>query len=322
MAARRDSGRTRCRRPGLRACRCRGLEPRRPGGLAPEGRPPAITGPWTATWPPAGLIHQRSDGHGSRSRRSSMVDARSFPAGTPRSLPSRPNHMGRRGPTPALPSGGCRSRDQASLLAGTPESDHAGEGGRASLQPSSRGHATEPVYRFRRNSPIIGRCWPPGLAPAAGSVSMGLHKFWSLSASDRRVLFEAALLVAVARLGLGVLPHRRVSRLLTWLGERGMASHCPDCPSPDRIAWAVTRVSRHVPGTTCLIEALAARALFERHGHPGRLCIGVASRGPGTVDGHAWVESCGRVVVGGGAVSRYTLLTALDSPVADHGGKI
>lgn len=123
-----------------------------------------------------------------------------------------------------------------------------------------------------------------------------LHVVRSLGASDWRLLAEAARLLLVVRIGLAVF---RFPTLHAWLRSR---RHLPDQPIV-RVAWAVRAVSRRVPGTTCLAEALMMESMLLSHGHAPALRIGVrAGDAPvpsGAVDAHAWVECDGKVVIGG-----------------------
>lgn len=78
-----------------------------------------------------------------------------------------------------------------------------------------------------------------------------------------------------------------------------------------RIGWAVSAAARHVPGAGgCLVQALAAERLLRVHGLSACLRIGVASDGGKKLRAHAWVESGGRVVIGGRRLSGYTPLAA------------
>ena len=66
-----------------------------------------------------------------------------------------------------------------------------------------------------------------------------------------------------------------------------------------------------MPGTgTCLVQALALQVLLEREGFPASLCIGVARGQRGQLEGHAWVESQGRILIGGSEHGCYTPLEA------------
>jgi hypothetical protein len=85
-----------------------------------------------------------------------------------------------------------------------------------------------------------------------------------------------------------------------------------DHPSADRIAWAVETASRHTPGLkTCLTQALAAHVLLARRGYPALLRLGVAKGEREQFQAHAWVESEGKIMIGGSELERYTPLAVL-----------
>jgi Transglutaminase-like superfamily len=142
-----------------------------------------------------------------------------------------------------------------------------------------------------------------------------LRRLLALNPTERRLLVEAALLLAVIRLGLKLLPFR------TFWGLFNRAARAPvGSPKanflPDRIAWAVTVAGPRVLGVRlCLSQALAVQLLLRRRGYHARLHLGVARGDLGQVQAHAWVESNGRVVIGGSAseLERYTPLPALDA---------
>ena len=82
---------------------------------------------------------------------------------------------------------------------------------------------------------------------------------------------------------------------------------------PDRVVWAVVVASRYVPMSTCLTQALAAQVLLARRGYSAHLHIGVAKEGAeAKLKAHAWVESDGKVLIGGSEPGRYTHLLALE----------
>jgi hypothetical protein len=88
-------------------------------------------------------------------------------------------------------------------------------------------------------------------------------------------------------------------------------------PSPERIAWAVRVARRYVPAATCLSQALAVRTLFRRQGYPAQLRIGVTKGERGQLEAHAWVESEGKIVIGGSQdLARYTPLPSLQGESA------
>jgi hypothetical protein len=112
--------------------------------------------------------------------------------------------------------------------------------------------------------------------------------------------------------GLRLLPFRTVQRVVAQLASTPRGPHKTNRSSADRLVWAVTKASRYVPESTCLAQALASQVLLTRHGHPARLRVGFARSEEGKLQGHAWLESRGRIVVGGGDLSRYTRLPGME----------
>lgn len=80
-------------------------------------------------------------------------------------------------------------------------------------------------------------------------------------------------------------------------------------PTVEDITWAVRRVSRSVPGATCLTQALAAQLLLSRRGHASRLRIGVTRPADERLRAHAWLERDGVILIGGAGVAAYTPLS-------------
>ena len=140
-----------------------------------------------------------------------------------------------------------------------------------------------------------------------------LRKFLSLTPRDRRLLLSAAFLLGAIRLGLSLLSFQTLRRLLAHVTQTPTRLRNADQSFPDRIAWAVAVASRYVPKATCLTQALATQVLCARQGHTACLCIGVAKGERGHLEAHAWVESQGRIVIGGSAVEHYTLLSAFEA---------
>ncbi|TMC55068.1 MAG: lasso peptide biosynthesis B2 protein [Chloroflexi bacterium] len=107
-----------------------------------------------------------------------------------------------------------------------------------------------------------------------------LRKLWRLPGADRILLSRTVLWLAMARVGLWVLPLRSVRRLLARAARGGGTPRGP-LPSQERIVWAVGVACRVIPGATCLPQALATEALFLQSHHPADLRIGVLKPGAG-----------------------------------------
>lgn len=135
--------------------------------------------------------------------------------------------------------------------------------------------------------------------------------FLALPAGDRRLLLHAFVTVAVLRLALRLVPLERLRR------PAGRAR--PNARSAERIAWAVRAASRRLPGTTCLVSALAAQRLLSREGHVCQLTIGVA-RNERELAAHAWIVCGGVTLVGGEESVGYTPLVAWSSDAPARSG--
>jgi hypothetical protein len=143
-----------------------------------------------------------------------------------------------------------------------------------------------------------------------------LSRFLRLSTAERRLLIEAMLLLGAIRPGLWLLPFETVRRLLARAARMPAGSQEVDLPSAERVVWALAVASRYAPrggAGTCLTQALAAQTMLARRGHPALLRIGLTKDEERRLQAHAWVESAGKVVIGGSAnLERYTLLPALE----------
>ncbi len=140
------------------------------------------------------------------------------------------------------------------------------------------------------------------------------HKFSHLTTAERWLLIKAALLLETIKLGMWLLAFRTLRRLLTRTAHtpRARLAHAAR-PSAERVAWAVEAASRHTPGIkTCLAQALAAQVLLARRGYPALLHIGAVRGEREQFEAHAWVETGGKVVIGGSDLGRYTPLAVLE----------
>jgi hypothetical protein len=141
-----------------------------------------------------------------------------------------------------------------------------------------------------------------------------VHRFLRLSALDRCLLIESALLLGAIKVGLWLLPFQTLRHLLMSIAQVTTQRQAADRASVSQVVWAVTVVSRYFPKVrTCLTQALAMQVLLGRRGHPTHLHIGVVRNEGGQLQAHAWVESGERIITGGlKDLSRYTPLLSRD----------
>ena len=77
-----------------------------------------------------------------------------------------------------------------------------------------------------------------------------------------------------------------------------------------RIAWAVTVATRYIPGSKCLVQALAGRKLLATYGILSAIHIGVAKDSKNWLNAHAWVEAEGKTAIGGDTAAYAPLIGA------------
>ncbi len=137
-----------------------------------------------------------------------------------------------------------------------------------------------------------------------------IGKFLNLSTTEKYLLLKAWVLLGLIRLGMELLPFSTLKKLLERL--KPISSGFKKDFSEEELVWSVTVVSRYVPRATCLVQALTTQFLLQQAGHQACLHIGVADTEEGGIKAHAWVESQGRILIGGFEINRYTHLLALE----------
>jgi hypothetical protein len=129
------------------------------------------------------------------------------------------------------------------------------------------------------------------------ALHRAVRKLLALPAGERTLLVEAALLLPVVHTIQQLVPFRRWRPWLTQIQLHRPIRRPP--PDPERIAQAVGRAQRGVPGVyKCLPAAYTTHLLLRRHGYASTIQVGVARDADGKVEAHAWVEWQGRILVG------------------------
>ena len=126
----------------------------------------------------------------------------------------------------------------------------------------------------------------------------------------KKLLVEALVLLALARLAVLTLPFRWVAKVL---GRPG--AQTPDQVDPVHAAGiravraALRKVPKHVPWTSkCLDQAVAGKIMLARRGIPATVYFGVKTDDKGAIDAHAWLRSGSVYVSGGQTRDRYVVI--------------
>lgn len=129
-----------------------------------------------------------------------------------------------------------------------------------------------------------------------------LLSFLRLPVAEQLLLLQVILGLTLIRLSLRICSLQRTRALLSQLAQplRRETAEVKRRDVLARVARAVTLASRAMPHrATCLVQALTAQLFLERRGIATRLHIGFAkAEQEGRVEGHAWLEYQGEVVIG------------------------
>ena len=137
-----------------------------------------------------------------------------------------------------------------------------------------------------------------------------ISKFLNLSSTEQRLLIKTWIVLGLIRLGMALLPFSTLRKLLYRF--RSILGRSEKEFSEDRLVWSVGVVSRYIPKATCLAQAITTQFLLQQAGHQAYLHIGVAEVEKGGLKAHAWVESQGKVLIGGIDSNQYTHLLVLE----------
>ena len=108
-----------------------------------------------------------------------------------------------------------------------------------------------------------------------------------LKTIKRRYLFEAALMLILARLAVRFVP---ASRIFSWADRLPRRINRFAIGEARWVDWSVEKVADNPRmRALCLPRALAVHAMLRRRGIASRLCLGVARNGQELI-AHAWVE--------------------------------
>lgn len=136
------------------------------------------------------------------------------------------------------------------------------------------------------------------------SVTWLAARLRQTSWAERRLLAEAVLLLAVARLSVLVLPFRWLSALLG--GDREETALDTPAAAAAAVGQAVERVSRFTPWrSNCLAQALAGHVMLRRRHVPTTLYLGVAKDADVRLHAHAWLRSGTLIVTGRSGHERF-----------------
>ncbi len=123
------------------------------------------------------------------------------------------------------------------------------------------------------------------------------------------LLAEVSVVMGATWLLLRLLPFKKLQALYAGASEAETPAETPVADA-ERIVWAARVVARRMLGSKpCLTQALTVQWFLRREGIPSALRIGVMKADGGQLKAHAWLESGGRIIIGGvSSPARYATL--------------
>jgi hypothetical protein len=132
--------------------------------------------------------------------------------------------------------------------------------------------------------------------------------FLGLAWSEYLLFIEAVFLLGIVKLGLKLLSFYPLHKFLIKIAQIICMLWGPCQVSIDKVIWSVRVIAPYLRAT-CLPQALVTQILLSQCGYSTRLHIGFTINKGGQISAHAWVESEGKIAIGGaGNMNRYIRL--------------
>jgi len=140
---------------------------------------------------------------------------------------------------------------------------------------------------------------------------LAARRFFKKPFSEKTLYVEAAFWLGISRLALRVMPFKRIAPML----GTHMAGSAENDVHGDRetelsIARAILTMSRYLPWECkCLVQAISGKMMLRRRKISSTLYLGVAKKEDGDVNAHAWLRVGTTVIIGGGGLERFAVVS-------------
>ena len=138
-----------------------------------------------------------------------------------------------------------------------------------------------------------------------------LIRFSRLS-SGRGLMLESAFWLTLSRLAIAIMPFRWIApHLGTQTTETSGAINQHERDLFRMISRTVERAARKLPWEcTCLVQAMAGKAMLGRRSVPSTLYLGLAKDEKNQLYAHAWLRCGDKILIGGPGSERFTVISA------------
>lgn len=132
-----------------------------------------------------------------------------------------------------------------------------------------------------------------------------VKKYLRLSAKEKRVFWEAYLMLGIMRAAILTISFKRLTRSLKHRQSQEEITplNYEDMKVAQAVGKGISRAASHTPWeSACLVQSLTAQRMLQKRGIPGVFYLGVGKdeTGKEILKAHAWSQ-CGEVIITGGS---------------------
>jgi len=131
-------------------------------------------------------------------------------------------------------------------------------------------------------------------------LSRKVKTFLNLKPSDKKLLMEAFINTALARILILVVKFNKLQKMIgEYKEESPYIVDEKQYPIITKIAWAINIVSHNTPWQSrCFVQAITAQRMLEKRNISSTVYFGVNKDKENNITAHAWTR-CGNVIVTG-----------------------
>jgi hypothetical protein len=125
-----------------------------------------------------------------------------------------------------------------------------------------------------------------------------LFRFFLLPYQKKKLLIQSLFLVCAIRLCLWLFPFKWLSKWFSYFDSDNPNKKEIDWEIINNVVASVRIISKYIPYSSCLTQALATRTLLNLKGQDSNLRIGVDKENTEDFAAHAWIEIDEKIIIG------------------------
>jgi len=139
-------------------------------------------------------------------------------------------------------------------------------------------------------------------------------KFTKLSSEEKKLFFEAYMILGIMRTAILTISFKRLTRSLD---HKAKKKELPELSEQEmkiakRVGESIMRASAYTPWeSACLAQSLTAQKMLQKRGIPGVFYLGAMKdeESEEKMKAHAWSQCGDTIITGGGGHEKFTVLS-------------